>query len=121
MGIDVDPLPLGLFQEFLQHDEVVAGDEDGLARLRAQLHGGRDRVAEARHVGRVKHSHHLQINLAALHGQLHIILQLQGRIGGSGQGLVEEGIDIVLVPAEDPAVVGISGHPFKSVGKYLDG
>jgi hypothetical protein len=45
----------------------------------------------------------------------------QGRIGGGGQGLVEEGVDLVVVLAEDLAVVGIGGHPLETVDEDFDG
>ncbi len=121
MGVDVDPFPLGLFQQLLQHEQVVAGDQDGLARLRSQLHLRRHRAAEALHVGSVQHAHDRQVHLAALHGEPHVVHEPQARVGGGGQRLVEEGVDLVVVLAQDLAVVCVGCHALQSVNQDFDG
>ena len=121
VGVDVDPLAFGLLEEFFQHQQVVAGNQDRLAGLGAQLYFCRYRVAVALHVSFVQEPHDGQVVLAALHGEPDEVHQAEGRVDGGGQGLVEKGIDLIVVLAEDLAVVGIGGHPLETVDENLDG
>jgi len=78
-------------------------------------------MAEALDMAFVEHSHDSEILFAALHAETHIVHQSQGRVGGGGQGLVEECVDLVVVLAQDLTVVGVCGHPLQSVDEDFDG
>jgi len=93
----------------------------GLARLRAQLHLRRRRAAEALHVGCVQHAHDRQVHLAALHGEPHVVHESPGRVGGGGQRRVEKGVDLVVVLAQDLAVVCVGCHTLQAVNQDFDG
>ena len=69
VGVDVDPLAFGLLEQFFQHLQVMAGYQDGLAGLGAELYRGRNRVAVGIGVGVVQKPHDGQVVLAALHGK----------------------------------------------------
>ena len=120
VGVDVDPLAFGLLEELFQHLQVVAGDQDGLAGLGAELHRGRYRVAVGIGVGGIQKAHDGQVLLAALHGQPDKIHQAQVGIGGGGQRLLEKSHDFVIAPAEDHGVIHIGRHTLQAVHKDLD-
>jgi len=68
----------------------------------------------------VEHSHDLEVHLSALHAETHIVHQSQGRVGGGGQGLVEECVDLLVFLAQDLRVIGICGHSLQAVGEDFD-
>ncbi len=120
VGVDVDAGAFGLLEQLLQHLQVVAGDQDTLAGLGAQVDGGRDRMPIGIGVGGVEQSHHGQVLLAALHGEADEVHQSQTRVGAGGQRLLEEGHDLIVAAAQDHGVVHIGGHPFQAVHENLD-
>ena len=120
MGVDVDALAFGLLEDLFHHLQVVAGDQDGLAGLGAELNRGRYRVAVGVGVGGVEQPHDGQVLLAALHGEADEIHQAQVGIGGGGQRLLEEGHDFVIAPAQDHGVIHIGGHTLQAVHEDLD-
>ncbi len=114
------PLPSVCLRSLLQHLQVVAGNQDGLAGLGAELHRGRHRVAVGVGVGGVEQPHDGQVLLAALHGEADKVHQPEVGVGGGGQRLLEEGHDFVIAPAEDHGVVHVGGHPLEAVHEDLD-
>ena len=98
VGVDVDPLALGLLEQLFEHAQVVARDEDRLARLGAELNRGRHRVAVAVGVGLVEQFHGDQVDAAAFHGEADEIHQTQAGVESGGQRLVGEGVDLRRSP-----------------------
>ncbi len=115
VGVDVDPFPFGLLEQLFQHLQVVAGHQNGLASLGAELHSGRNRVAVGIGVGIVQQPHHGQVLLAALHRETYEIHQPQIGISGCCQRLLEEGHDFVIGFAEDHGVIHIGRHTLQAV------
>ena len=76
VGVDVDPLPLGLLEQLFEVPEVVAGDEDRLPLLRPEGDRRGDRLAVGAGVGRVEDLHRPEVDLAAFHHQGQRLVEL---------------------------------------------
>ena len=111
VGVDVDALALALLQDLFQVQEIVAGDQDGLALLVPQGHLGGHRVAVAAGVARVQQLHGPEVDLAAFQHQAQQVVQAQVLAGDGGQALVDEGIDLVVFLAQDLGVIGVGADP----------
>ena len=110
VGVDVDPLALGLLEQLLQVLEVVAGNQDGLALLRAEGNGRGDGVAVGARVGRIEKLHRPQVDLAALEHERQGRLETDFFIGQGGQRLVDEGVHGRVFLAQDLGVIGVGRH-----------
>ncbi len=119
MGVDVDPFAFGLLEQFLEHLQVVTGDQDRLAGLGAELNRSRYRVAVAVGVGLVEQFHGDQVDAAALHGEGDEIHQAEVPVEGGGQGLVGECVDFVALAAENQGMVGVGGVALHAVDEDL--
>ena len=120
MGVDVDPFAFGLLEEFFQHLEVVAGDQNSFAGLGTQVDRGWDRCAIGFVVNGVQKTHGSQVLLAAFHTETDKVHQTEVCVGGCGQRLVEEGHDVVIALTQDHGVIHIGSHPFKPEYQDLD-
>ena len=111
VGVDGDALALGLLEQSFEVEQVVAGDQDGLAGLDAQGHLGGHRGAEGLGVGLVEQLHGLVVDLAAAEGLadpgVEVALVVAGEVG---QGLDEVAVDRVVPVAELGGVEGVGGH-----------
>ena len=107
VGVDVDSLALGLLEQRLEVLQVVAGDQDGLALLCAEGHGGGHGVAVGARVGRIEKLHRAQVHLAALQHQSQGRLERDRPVGKRGQRLMDERIDGRVFLAQDLGVVGV--------------
>ncbi|MOA37071.1 hypothetical protein D3C78_1586380 [compost metagenome] len=67
MGIDVDAGTRGLFQQQAQIFQIVAGDQDRLARHRAHVDRGRLWVAKGTGFATIQNSHHAEVHFADGH------------------------------------------------------
>ena len=107
VGVDGDPLAGGLLEQFFEILQIVARDQDGLARLVPQGHHGGDGMPIGPGVAGVEQFHGPQGGFATLerHGEpvleAHVVA-LDGR-----QGLMDIGIDRLVLPAQDLGVVRV--------------
>ena len=113
VGVDVDPLPLGLLEQLFEVPEVVPGDEDRLPLLRPEGDRRGDRLAVGAGVGRVEDLHRPEVHLAAFHHQGQRLVELQFFVEDRGEPLVEEGEDRLVLLPEDQRVVRVGGHPLE--------
>ena len=115
VGVDVDALALGLLEQLLQVLQVVAGDQDGLALLAARADLGRHRMAVACRCWPASSSS-MTLRLISPHFRTRPTQVVDGevRVGGGGERLVEEGVDLVVLLAEDPGVVGVGADPLEA-------
>ncbi|KAF5060555.1 hypothetical protein DSECCO2_324580 [anaerobic digester metagenome] len=118
VGVDIDALAGGLFQEHGQILQVMAGDEDGLALLGAQGHFRGDRVAVGAGVAAVQEFHGLEVDLAALHAQADEFFQAQ-LVQALGQGALHEFVHALVLAAQDSGVVGVGGDALEAVDEDL--
>ena len=93
VGVDGDALALGLLEQLLEVEQVVAGDQDGFARLDAQRHLGGHRRAEGLGVGLVEQFHGLVVHLAAAQGFGQPVVQVALVVAGE----VGQRFDVVVV------------------------
>ena len=84
-----------------------------------ERHRGRHRVAVGAGVGGVEQLHGLEVHLAALQDEAEVVADRQLRVEHGGEGLVDEGVDGLVLLAEDPGVVGVGGDPLEAVGQEL--
>ena len=109
VGVDVDALALGLFQQAFGVIEVVARNDDEGAFLDGQRHFYRLRVAECAGVGLVEQGHDPVGHDAGVLHQLEELV-LVAFLGQRPQGRAEEQIDLAIGIAQHPRVVGVSCH-----------
>ncbi len=119
MGIDVDALALGLLEKLLEVLQVMAGDQDGLARHVAHQHLGRQRVAIGAGVGRVEQGENADRDLAALQVEGQQFVENRLGPGQILERLVEEGVNGLILLAEDPGVGGIGRRTLDAVGQQF--
>jgi len=113
VGVDVDPFAFGLLEEFLQHLEVVAGDQNSFAGPGTQIDRGWDRCAIGLVVSGVQKTHGGQVLLAAFQTETDKVHQAEVGVGGCGQRLLEECHDVVIALTQDHGVIHIGSHPFQ--------
>ena len=122
MGVDVDPLALGLLQEHIQILEIMAGDQDAFAGDMSERHRGGDRMAVSAGVARIEQLHGPEVYLAALQGEGHQLVKAEILAGQLSHGLMDVGINRLVFLAEDGGVVGIGGKTAQAVhGDLLQG
>ena len=83
--VDVDALAVGLLEQRREVGEVVAGDEDGLARALAERDLRRLRLAVGAGVGRVEDLHRAQVHLAALQGDADPLVEAERRVASAAR------------------------------------
>ena len=107
MGIDIDPLPLGLFQHLLEVLQVVAGNQNRLAFLRPKGDVRGLGVPVGPRVPRVEELHGPDVRLPCLHGEPYPIVE--GNVGpvDRREGLLDELVDVIIRLTKDPRVVRI--------------
>ncbi len=109
VGVDVDALAGGLFEQHLQVVQVVAGDDDEGALFQRGGHLGRDGVAVGAGVGGVEQGHAGEVDLAEFHDETEPAFD--GVVVAEGlQALLEPGGDGGIGLAEDAGVVGVGRH-----------
>ncbi len=111
VGVDVDAFAFALLQDLFQVQEIVPGNQDGLAFLVPQGHLGGHRVAVPAGVARIQQFHGPQVDLAAFEHQRQEVVQAQVFSRRGRQTLVDEGIDLVVFLPQNPGVVGIGADP----------
>ena len=110
VGIDVDAFAFGLLQDGVQILQVVAGNENGLALLGAQGHGGGHGVAVGAGVAGIQQFHGPQVDFAALERQADIVVDAQAVVQGGRQAFVDIGVDLFVFLPQDAGMVGIGGQ-----------
>jgi len=107
VGVDVDPFALGLLEEFLEVLEIVARDQDGLALPVSERHLGRHRVSVGSRVGGIQKLHGLEVDLAALEGQPHPVVEVQILPQHGGKGFMHVRKDAVVFLPQDLGMVRV--------------
>ena len=116
MGVHVDPLAFGLFQNVIQILQIVAGNKNGLAFFGTQRNRGGHGMAVGPGIGRIQQFHGPQVDLPALERQTHI-RSTPGVVPGRGKALVDKGVYLVVFLPQDPGVIGIGGDPLDAVDR----
>ena len=111
VGVDVDPLALGLLEKLLQVLEIMAGNEDGLALLRAQGNGRGDGVAVSARVGRIEQLHGPQVDLAALEHERQRLVEADFPVGQRREPLLDKGVNGRVFLAQDLRMIGVGRNP----------
>ncbi len=93
----------------------MAGDQDRLAGLGAELDRSRNRMPISFDMGLVQKFHSHVVDLACFHGQANVGHQVKAVIKLCGQGLVGEGINLVGFLAQNPGVIGVGSVTFQAV------
>ncbi len=114
VGVHVNALAFALLEDFLQVQQIVAGDQDGLALFVAQGNGGGHRMAVAAGIAGVQKLHGPKIDLAALEDHGDKIGNVQVRVRGRGQGFVNEGVNLLILLAQNPGMIGVGAHALDS-------
>ncbi len=118
VGVDVDPLALGLLQQHLEVLEVVTRDHDGLALDRRDAHRGGDGVTVGRGVGPVEQLHGQQVELTHLEGHGHGLVDTV-LLGDEVERLVHEGVERRIGLAQHLGVVSVGREALEPVGDQL--
>ncbi len=113
--IDVDPLALGLLEQFAEVLQVVAGDDDALAADGRHANLRRLGVAIDARVGRIQQFHHLEVQLAGLHRPAEQFVGGGVLAGEKIEARVERGVDLRVFMVEDAGVIGVGGGALQSV------
>ncbi len=115
MRVDVDPLALGLLEQFVEVFQVVAGDDDALAADRSDPHRRRFGMAVGAGVGGVEQAHHVQVQFADLHrpGEQRVAAGVW--LGEEIERFVEGGVDGRVFMAEKPGVIGVGRRALQPV------
>ena len=109
MGVDVDALALGLFEQHLEVVQVVAGHDDERALVLRGGDLGGDGVAVGAGIGGVEQGHAGEVDLAEFHDQAEPAFD--GVVVAEGlHALLEPGGDLGIGLAEDARVVGVGRH-----------
>mmetsp|Transcript_20953 Transcript_20953/g.53257 ORF Transcript_20953/g.53257 Transcript_20953/m.53257 type:complete len:285 (-) Transcript_20953:480-1334(-) len=120
MRVHVDALALRLLQQQLQVVHVVAGDEDGLARLGCQVHRGGGGVAKGARVGlgQVLHDGEVDLAHAQRHGQ-HLAHVTRAGARQERQALGHKRVHGGVGLAQRLGVVRVRGHALEPVHHQL--
>jgi len=109
VGVDGNPLALGLLEQLFEVAEIVPGNEDRLPLLHPERNLGRDGMAVAARVAGVQQLHRPHVRLAALQDQPQAGVQIEGFVGQRRQAFVQEGVDRIVLLPQDLGVVRIGG------------
>jgi len=113
--VDVDALAFGLLEQILQVLQVVPGNQDALSLHRRGSHFRRLRVPVRAGIAGVQHAHGLQVYFAhpKRHGRQ--CIDVRGLRSQERQRLVEEGIELLVLLAENHRVIRVGRHAFQAV------
>ena len=119
MGVHVHPGSPGLFQQQGQVPQVVAGDQN--ARVVPDLQGdpGLLRRAEGPGVGPVQQGHTPDAEAAGLQDQGSQLVGRQPVVQGGGQGLLKEGVQLLVLLPQHIGVLGIGRQALQAVEDQL--
>jgi len=117
--VDVDPLALGLFEQFLQVFEIVPRDQDALALDRRDADLRRLGMAVGFRIGRVEQLHRLEVDLARLEGFGQQIVGVGRARGQIVEHLVKGRIQGRVFLAQNLRVVCISARPLEAIDDQL--
>ncbi len=107
MGIHINTLSGSLFQKFLQIVKVMAGNENTFALPVPQGDLRGCRLPEFPGVSGIKQLHSPQVDLAAPENKVYPLFQAEAFTGDRGQGLVDIGINGVILLAKYSGMVRI--------------
>ncbi len=115
MGVDVDASPLGLLEQFLQIEEVVACDQNARALDGAGADPGRCWQAVVLGVGGIEHLTDLEVDHARPHQGVPKVLVGEVNVGeGLEQRLLDEGVDLGVGLAQQAGVVGVGSYALEA-------
>ncbi len=77
VSVNVDSLAIGLLEQLVKIEQIMAGYYDSGARLCAARDGCRRRIAESGRVRLVEHLHNAEIHLAGLQHQPDMAVQIE--------------------------------------------
>ena len=117
MGVNVDPLVLGLLEDFFQIFQVVARNEDRLSLFNSQRNRGRDRVSIIAGVGGVEQLHRLQVDFAAFHGQTDAVVHCKIGPDRGRHRFLDKGVNLFRFLSEDGRMIRIGGHALDTVNQ----
>ncbi len=117
MGIDVNAFALGLLEQFFEHFQVVTRDQDSFAGLGAGINRGRHRMAVIIDMALIEQSHHRQVVLSALHGQVDEIHQAEIGVTGGKECFFDKCCYFRISLAENAGVVGVGGHALETINE----
>jgi len=118
--VDVDAGALGLFQQRLQVQEVVAGDQYPRSLPHAGEDAGRGGIAEMLGVGLLKQLHGPIVDHSGLEDHVPMVLGGEVHVGqGLEQRLVHEGVDLLVPLAQDAGMVGVGGDALQPIDEHL--
>ena len=115
VGIDGDPLALSLLQQHVQVLQVMAGHQDGLSLLLAQGDFGGDRMPIGAGIAGIQEFHGLQVHGPNLQGHGDKVVEAEILPGELRHGLMNEGIDGLILLAEDGRMIGVGGESPETV------
>ena len=116
VGIDVDAFALALLEHLFEVIQVVAGDEDRMAFLRAERHARRHRVSVDARIGSVEDFHGPQVNLAAFEYEADPFVDSHRRVVARDRckRLMDERGDRIVLLTKYRRMLGVGGYPFKA-------
>jgi len=123
VGVDLDVGAFALFEQVVEVDQIVAGDEDARAGVGAFEDLGGGGFAKGGEMAGIEHFHDAEILLAEFHGHFQQRWNVEIDIGHGGEeGFFDEGGDLFVVLTEAAGVVGVGGHAFEAVeDDFLEG
>ena len=113
--VDVDALAFGLLQDQFEVVQVVAGNNDGLARNRLRVDACRFRMSEGLRLARVEHLHDAVVERADVHRALEQSAAIGRLRAEESHDLVEASSDRAVGLAKNPGVLHVGGSAFQPV------
>jgi len=110
VGVYIDPLALGLFQQFFQILKIMTGNQDALA-----FYGRRLGMSIGARIRRVKHFHDAQVRRARFERAADQGVHIAFLPGKEGERIVGEGVDVIVFDTQYHRVIGIGGHALQAV------
>ncbi len=115
MRINVDAGSFGLFEQFFQILQIMAGYQNRLAFDRGDANRRRHGVSVGAGVRFIEQFHDPDVDFAAAQSHAQQGIHTEVRLGQEVERLVEERVDLRVLLVKDPGVVGVSGHAFQTV------
>ena len=113
--INVDAGSLGLFEQFFQILQIMAGNQNRLAFDRGDADRRRHGVAVSSGIRFIEQFHDPDVDFAAAQRHAQQRIHAEVRLGQEVERLMEERVDLRVLLVEDPRMVGVSGHSFQTV------
>ena len=120
VGVDIDALALGLHQEVVQVQQVVAADQNARPGLNPLAHFGDFGLAKQVNVAVVEQLHGLQVHAPTFEDEFEQGFDIEVHVGHRGEErLLDERFDLGVRLAQSPGVVLVGGHALKAAEQNL--